>query len=156
MQRVTFAARAPAMAGIPGADFDGDGRDGEVQRGFLPQKSRDTKETVRDGIAIGAGSNLRLQPFVEPGTPFFGNNERRYLHTSEGETFRFTFQATGVRAGRPFLREAYRTKFVHDPRQPARRDSTPSGSGGFDDCCERLLKYVTRRGERDRSEGEPG
>ena len=130
-KRVTFAAGASATAETTGADCHGDGRDGEVQRGFLPQKSRDTKETVRDGIAIGAGSNLRLQPFVEPGPTFFGNYERRYLHTSEGETFRFTLCATGVSGGCPFLREADWAKYLHDPRRPAHRGSGPSGSGAL-------------------------
>ena len=186
---------------------EGGGRGDEVQSGFLPRKCRDTKEPVRYGIAIGAGSNLRLQPFVEPGTKFVGDplrlnavvseaglpvtgatvtgtverpsgsvdqvtlrddggNEdgdaddgeygRRYLQASEGGTYRLTFRATGVRAGRPFMREAYRTKFLHDPRRPPRPGSGPSGGGGFDDCCERLLKYLMRRDEGERPMGKPG
>lgn len=45
----------------------------DVGRGFLPNKCRDTKDPVDYGIAIGAGSNLRMQAFVEPGTKFVGD-----------------------------------------------------------------------------------
>ncbi|VAX36893.1 hypothetical protein MNBD_UNCLBAC01-1385 [hydrothermal vent metagenome] len=48
----------------------------DVKRGFLPKKCRETKDPVEYGIAIGAGSNLRMQAFVEPGTKFVGDKIR--------------------------------------------------------------------------------
>ena len=47
---------------------------GAVQPGFLPRKCRKSKDPVRYGIAIGAGSNLRLQAFVEPGIKYVGES----------------------------------------------------------------------------------
>ena len=43
-----------------------------MQPGFLPLKCGGYQKTVRYGIAIGAGSNLRMQAYVEPGTKYIG------------------------------------------------------------------------------------
>lgn len=66
--------------------------------GFVPQKCRETKEPVDYGIAIGAGSNLRLQPFVEPGTKYVGESLQLNAILSEaglpvrGATVRVTIE----------------------------------------------------------------
>lgn len=44
--------------------------------GFLPKDCKDTKDPQDYGIAIGAGSNLRMQPYVEPGTKVIGDTIR--------------------------------------------------------------------------------
>lgn len=52
------------------------GNSQDVGRGFLPEDCRETKDPVDYGIAIGAGSNLRMQAYVEPGTKFVGDTIR--------------------------------------------------------------------------------
>ncbi|MCZ6609372.1 MAG: VWA domain-containing protein [Alphaproteobacteria bacterium] len=52
------------------------GNSQDVGRGFLPKDCRDTKDPVDYGIAIGVGSNLRMQAYVEPGTKFVGDTIR--------------------------------------------------------------------------------
>ncbi len=44
--------------------------------GFLPEKCRKVKTPVDYGIAIGAGSNLRMQPWVDPATTYVGQDIR--------------------------------------------------------------------------------
>lgn len=44
--------------------------------GFLPGKCEKSKSPVDYGIAIGAGSNLRLQPWVDPVTTYVGDSFR--------------------------------------------------------------------------------
>lgn len=172
-----------------------DDTDGRSQPGFLPEKCRETKDPVRYGIAIGAGSNLRLQAFVEPGKKYVGDPIRlngllaeaglpvtgasikvevisptgtvrtvvlhddgahddgaaddgdyggTFLQTTEAGSYAFTFRASGLQGGRPYQREAYRTKYVFDPRNP---NDGPGGGGGSDDCCDRLLKYLKSGGK---------
>lgn len=54
--------------------INGQGEDAkDVQQGFLPAKCREFDKPVNYGICIGAGSNLRMQPFVEPGTKYIGD-----------------------------------------------------------------------------------
>jgi hypothetical protein len=57
--------------------------------GFLPKKCRKEKNPVDYGIAIGAGSNLRMQPWVDPSTTFVGQD--------------FRLNATLAEAGLPVL-----------------------------------------------------
>jgi hypothetical protein len=45
----------------------------KVGPGFLPEKCRRFGDPVGYGIAIGAGSNLRMQPYVEPGVKYVGD-----------------------------------------------------------------------------------
>lgn len=47
-----------------------------VGPGFLPEKCRKFGQPVDYGIAIGAGSNLRMFDYVEPGTKFVGESIR--------------------------------------------------------------------------------
>jgi hypothetical protein len=58
-------------------------RDDAVGAGFLPKKCRPIKEPVDYGIAIGAGSNLRLQPYVDPGVKFVGDRIRLNAEVAE-------------------------------------------------------------------------
>jgi len=44
--------------------------------GFLPEKCRKVKTPIDYGIAIGAGSNLRMQPWVDPATTYVGQDIR--------------------------------------------------------------------------------
>ncbi len=44
--------------------------------GFTPKKCREVKGNVDYGIAIGAGSNLRLQPWVDPNSTYVGESFR--------------------------------------------------------------------------------
>ena len=44
--------------------------------GFLPHKCKKSKAAVGYGIAIGAGSNLRMQPYVEPSIKYVGDTIR--------------------------------------------------------------------------------
>jgi len=48
----------------------------DIEKGFLPRKCRETKGPIAYGIMIGAGSNLRMQAYVEPGTKFVGETIR--------------------------------------------------------------------------------
>jgi hypothetical protein len=57
-------------------DHPNGGNSQDVGRGFLPRDCRETKNPVDYGIAIGAGSNLRMQAYVEPGTKFVGDTIR--------------------------------------------------------------------------------
>jgi hypothetical protein len=52
------------------------GNDPKVGRDFLPPDCTKTGDPVDYGIAIGAGSNLRMQAYVEPGTKFVGDTIR--------------------------------------------------------------------------------
>jgi hypothetical protein len=156
--------------------------------GFVPRDCRETKEPVGYGIAIGAGSNLRMQPYVEPGTKYVGDALRlnvslseaglpvtgstvrvtienpvgvshmvmlrddgvsqdgadgdgdyggAFTHTAAAGVYKLTFRAEGVQGGRPYVREAHRTKTIYDPRTP------PKGGGrGDDDCCRKLLQAL--------------
>lgn len=54
-----------------------------VGPGFLPEKCRKYDQPVDYGIAIGAGSNLRMQPFVEPGVKYVGDSIRLIADISE-------------------------------------------------------------------------
>jgi hypothetical protein len=51
--------------------------------GFLPRKCEGYKKPVDYGIAIGAGSNLRMQPYVEPGVKYIGESFRLNAEVSE-------------------------------------------------------------------------
>ena len=168
--------------------------DEKVGRGFLPDKCRESKDPVDYGIAIGAGSNLRMQAFVEPGTKFVGDTVRLNgvlseaglpvrgasvsvvvespsgstsslplrddgVHqdgdaddgdygglltgTTQGGVYRFTFRAEGTQAGRPYVREAHRTKTIYDRRNPP-NTGRPEG----DDCCRQLLRLLKAQGRR--------
>lgn len=67
--------------------------------GFLPLKCRESKEPVRYGIAIGAGSNLRMQAYVEPGLKYIGDTIRLNAGLAEaglpvkGSTVRVTVES---------------------------------------------------------------
>ncbi|MEJ2258534.1 MAG: hypothetical protein P8X98_16385 [Woeseiaceae bacterium] len=160
-------------------------------RGFLPRKCRDSKEPLDYGIAIGAGSNLRLQAYVEPGTKFVGDSIRLnavlteaglpvrgstvrvfarspsnadyvevlrddgahqdgeaddgdygglFIKTSQAGNYQFVFRAEGMQAGRPYVREAHRTKTLYDRRKPPR-----VGRPDADDCCRKLIRVLSAR-----------
>lgn len=164
---------------------------GDVGDGFLPDKCRETKDPIDYGIAIGAGSNLRMQAFVEPGTKFVGDPIRLnavvteaglpvkgsnvrvfaetpagatytiilrdeglhqdgeaddgdygglFTQTTQGGVYKFIFRAEGLQAGQPYVREAHRTKPIHDPRKPP-RGGRPEG----DDCCRELIRLLKRQ-----------
>lgn len=55
---------------------EGSEEDGEEPtpwgRGYLPEKCRDTDDPVDYGVAIGVGSNFRMQPFLTPDTVHVG------------------------------------------------------------------------------------
>lgn len=163
----------------------------DVGYGFLPDKCRETKDPIDYGIAIGAGSNLRMQAFVETGTKFIGDpirlngvlTEARlpvkgsnvsvfaetpagatytivlrddglhqdsdaddgdygglFTHTTQGGVYKFVFRAEGLQAGRPYVREAHRTKTIYDRRTPP-RVGRPDG----DDCCRKLIRLLKER-----------
>ncbi|PZQ97033.1 MAG: hypothetical protein DI533_15915 [Cereibacter sphaeroides] len=57
--------------------------DGQTGDGFLPKKCRKNGNPVDYGIAIGAGSNLRMQPFVDPGVKYVGDPIRLNAVVSE-------------------------------------------------------------------------
>lgn len=52
-------------------------------RGFLPNDCRKKDDPVDYGISIGAGSNLRMQAYVEPGMKFVGDSLRLNAVLSE-------------------------------------------------------------------------
>lgn len=150
--------------------------------GFVPEKCREFDRPVDYGIAIGAGSNLRMQPYVEPGTKYTGDPLRlnvllaeaglpvtaatvrvrvespsgmlytvtlrddglsqdgdvddgdyggQFIQTSLAGVYKLNFRAEGLQAGRPYVREAHRTKVVYDRRR--------EDGNGMDDCCRKLL-----------------
>jgi hypothetical protein len=47
--------------------------DRDRTRGFLPRECRQTKEPVNYGVAIGVGSNFRMQPYITPGDVYVGD-----------------------------------------------------------------------------------
>ena len=55
----------------------------EFADGFLPRRCGKTKSPVDYGIAIGAGSNLRLQPWVDPTTIYVGDGFRLNADVAE-------------------------------------------------------------------------
>ncbi len=57
--------------------------DKDGQSGFLPRKCRKVGKPIDYGIAIGAGSNLRLQPWVDPVTTYVGDSFRLNAELSE-------------------------------------------------------------------------
>lgn len=172
---------------------------GTVQPGFLPQKCRKSKDPVRYGVAIAAGSNLRLHAFVEPGTKYVGDtillsgvvaeaglpvtgaSVKVTATTPFGQTFhltlkddgasqdgqvddgeyaalftktlaagnyQFLFDAQGIQAGKPWARQAQRTKVVLDRRRvPPHGDPKDEGGdrppGGVD-CCRKLVRQLSR------------
>ena len=70
-----YAGRWRVIVEHGGFTCSGDsGKDG--QSGFLPRKCKPNKDPVDYGIAIGAGSNLRLQPWVDPATTYVGQSFR--------------------------------------------------------------------------------
>jgi hypothetical protein len=88
------------------------GKDGGA--GFLPEKCRKEKAPVDYGIAIGAGSNLRMQPWVDPATTYVGQdfrlnasvveaglpvtkaNVRVVVETPGGQSYTLTLRDDGV------------------------------------------------------------
>lgn len=175
----------------------------DVGPGFTPRKCREYDQPVDYGIAIGAGSNLRMQPYVEPGDKYVGDTLRLTAVVSEaglpvknshvkvtvtnpiGQVFNvvlrddgqsqdggaddgeyarvFTqttmagvyslkFRAEGQQAGRPYEREAARSKTIYDKRRPpgggdTSDDGKPGGGGspGGRDCCRELLRALRRQ-----------
>jgi len=57
-------------------DYPNGGNSQDVGPGFLPKDCHETKDPVDYGIAIGSGSNLRMQAYVEPGLKFVGDTIR--------------------------------------------------------------------------------
>jgi von Willebrand factor type A domain/Abnormal spindle-like microcephaly-assoc'd, ASPM-SPD-2-Hydin len=45
----------------------------KIPPGFLPRECKPTKDPVLYGIAIGVGSNFRMQPYVQPGAVYVGD-----------------------------------------------------------------------------------
>jgi hypothetical protein len=164
------------------------GKNEKIGPGFTPRKCTEYNEPVGYGIAIGAGSNLRMQPYIEPGVKYVGEALRlsavvseaglpvkgsnvsvevetptRQLfnvilrddgHSQDGEVndgeyagvltqtavvgvYKLHFRASGLQAGRPYNREANRTKTVYDKRKP------PVIRDG--DCCRKLLRVLGRQ-----------
>jgi len=66
--RVMISHDGYACSGMP------PGKD--IRGGFLPEKCRKVGMPIDYGIAIGVGSNLRLQPWVDPNTTFVGDSFR--------------------------------------------------------------------------------
>lgn len=64
-----LVCEGPVGGKSPGADDDG-------PAGFQPRKCRESKSPVLYGLAVGVGSNLRLQPWVDPQTVFVGQSFR--------------------------------------------------------------------------------
>ncbi|MCF1710821.1 VWA domain-containing protein [Tabrizicola sp. J26] len=63
-----------------------DGREGgSTGNGFLPKRCFKLKDPVDYGIAIGAGSNLRLQPYVDPANKYIGDPIRLNAVLSEAD-----------------------------------------------------------------------
>ncbi len=58
---------------------------GGSDNGFLPGRCFKLKDPVDYGIAIGAGSNLRLQPYVDPATKYVGDPIRLNAVLSEAD-----------------------------------------------------------------------
>ena len=186
----------------PGLTCSGDvGSERDNQAGFQPPKCTETKTPVLYGLAIGAGSNLRMQPWVDPNTVFVGQSLRlnaelaeaglpvsgatvhvhitgptgttwtvplrddaahgdgqvddgdyggRFDQTYAAGHYQLTFVAQGLRAGKPWRREAHRSKPVFDPRHPPGSGEPDGGnpSAGTrtpDACCERQLQETTRQ-----------
>ncbi|MEJ2602554.1 MAG: choice-of-anchor D domain-containing protein [Gammaproteobacteria bacterium] len=190
--RVCFGdINPPRHGGDADKGSEEEGNAAEVGRGFLPRKCRDSKEPLDYGIAIGAGSNLRLQAYVEPGTKFVGDSIRLnavlteaglpvrgstvrvfarspsnadyvevlrddgahqdgeaddgdygglFIKTSQAGNYQFVFRAEGMQAGRPYVREAHRTKTLYDRRKPPR-----VGRPDADDCCRKLIRVLSAR-----------
>jgi hypothetical protein len=73
----------------------------DSQAGFLPRKCEKYKSPVDYGIAIGAGSNLRMQPYVDPAVKYVGDSIRLNAEVSEaglpvkGSTVRVHVMAPG-------------------------------------------------------------
>jgi hypothetical protein len=80
---------------------DRQGRTGYVGTGFLPEKCRQFNQPVNYGIAIGAGSNLRMQAFVEPGVKLVGDPIRLVADIAEAG-LPVTGATVTVRAETPF------------------------------------------------------
>ena len=55
----------------------------DTASGFLPRKCRKVGKPIDYGIAIGAGSNLRMQPWVDPTTVYVGDSFRLNAALSE-------------------------------------------------------------------------
>lgn len=82
----------------------------DTRPGFLPRKCEGYKAPVGYGIAIGAGSNLRMQPYVEPGIKYVGEPFRLNAEVAEaglpvkGSTVRvFVTSPTGQQYTIPLL-----------------------------------------------------
>lgn len=89
--------------------------------GFLPEKCRKQKSPVDYGIAIGAGSNLRMQPWVDPATNYVGQD--------------FRLNATVAEAGLPVLGAKVRVEVVAPGGQTwtvKLEDDGASGDGAAD------------------------
>ena len=165
--------------------------------GFVPQKCRGHEEPVDYGVAIGAGSNLRMQPYVEPGTKHIGDVLQlnaslaeaglpvkaatvrvrvesptgaqhtitlrddghsqdgdaddgdyggQFTQTSAAGVYKLNFRAEGRQAGRPYVREAHRTKAIYGRRESPREQ----GESAMDNCCRKLLNALQALAE-DRS-----
>ena len=56
-----------------GTTYAGELGKDDIGPGFVPRKGRKTKGPVDYGIAIAAGSNLRMQPFVDPDPKYVGD-----------------------------------------------------------------------------------
>lgn len=60
-----------------------DKKNDKIGPGFTPRDCTEYNQPVDYGIAIGAGSNLRMQPYVEPGTKYVGESIRLTAVLSE-------------------------------------------------------------------------
>lgn len=63
---VVVEHRGEVCLGLPEPDRDG-------RPGFLPKECRQFKDPVIYGVAIGVGSNFRMQPFVTPSPVYVGD-----------------------------------------------------------------------------------
>jgi hypothetical protein len=72
-----------------------------------------------------------------------GEYARVFTNTVEAGTYTFRFRATGwTRDGEPVTRETIRSKYVEGTVRPPDGGSRPPGA---DECCEKLLKLLSRR-----------
>ena len=69
-----------------------------------------------------------------------------FTQTYVAGNYQLRFTADGIQRGKPYHREAHRTKAVLDPRRPGGDDNDGSRPGGEkDECCRRLLRVLHRQ-----------
>jgi len=134
----------------PGTKFVGDTvrLNGVLAEAGLPVKDSNVRVFAKSPSGATYTIILHDDGSHQDGDADDGDYGGLFTKTTEAGVFQFLFRAEGLQAGKPYVREAHRTKTIYDRRKPP-----TVGRPDRDSCCRKLIHLLkelnaTRREDR--------